>query len=255
MAIGESVAVASAAESYFRSAWRIEEALREDAIEARAAVRTEKDNAGRKTRIMPKEEKDIEKPLSEKQKAMLAFIKRFIDESRFPPTIRDIQTGCGISSTSVVDYNLQILERRGVLRRTPDVSRGIELLGEHARLFANCARVPLAGEIARGAPAALPSREDAADCEMINVPIDMLGGSEDVYALRIKGDGFSDALMRSGDIMVLDRSVEAQAGDMVIAERGRGAEAGRLRSLMASANGGGDKLDVRARIVGLVRYC
>ena len=56
------------------------------------------------------------------------FIRSFLDDKGYPPTVRDIQRGCDISSTSVVDYNLNILERLGTLRRDPEVSRGIELL-------------------------------------------------------------------------------------------------------------------------------
>ena len=69
------------------------------------------------------------KKLSPRQTRMLVFIGDFMDEHQYPPTVRDIQGGCEISSTSVVDYNLRILQREGHLRRDAEVSRGIELLG------------------------------------------------------------------------------------------------------------------------------
>ena len=47
------------------------------------------------------------KKLSERQENILTFIKNFLDEHSYPPTVRDIQTGCNVSSTSVVDYNLR----------------------------------------------------------------------------------------------------------------------------------------------------
>jgi len=53
------------------------------------------------------------KGLSAKQQGILEFMRRFIDEHDYPPSIRDIQIGCDISSTSVVDYNLKALERLG----------------------------------------------------------------------------------------------------------------------------------------------
>lgn len=68
--------------------------------------------------------------LSERQRAMLQFIREFIHRRGYPPSIRDIGAAVGISSTSVVDYNLRALERAGYLRRTRDVSRGIELLAD-----------------------------------------------------------------------------------------------------------------------------
>ncbi len=66
--------------------------------------------------------------LSERQRRMLEFIREFIRRHGYPPSIRDIGRAVGISSTSVVDYNLRVLEREGYLRRARDVSRGLELL-------------------------------------------------------------------------------------------------------------------------------
>ena len=72
------------------------------------------------------------KGLNTRQQQILDFIRSFDEERSYPPTIRDIQQACSISSTSVVDYNLHILERGGYIRRDREVSRGIELLGEIA---------------------------------------------------------------------------------------------------------------------------
>ena len=69
------------------------------------------------------------KELSRRQRAILEFIERFLDENDYPPTIRDIQRELGISSTSVVDYNLKVLEARNLIRRNRNISRGIELVG------------------------------------------------------------------------------------------------------------------------------
>ena len=70
----------------------------------------------------------MKKELSTKQKNILDFIENFLNEHHYPPTIRDIQQGCEISSTSVVDYNLRILKQKGLLNRDAEVSRGIELV-------------------------------------------------------------------------------------------------------------------------------
>ena len=50
---------------------------------------------------------------SDKQERILDFLREFLAQHDYPPSIRDIQAGCGISSTSVVDYNLKALRRRG----------------------------------------------------------------------------------------------------------------------------------------------
>ena len=67
--------------------------------------------------------------LSDRQNKMLEFISDFVKEHPYPPSVREIQMGCSISSTSVVDYNLHILRREGYIKRSPDISRGIQLLG------------------------------------------------------------------------------------------------------------------------------
>ena len=69
------------------------------------------------------------KKLSERQKNILKYIEAYVDERGYPPSIREIGDQVGISSTSVVDYNLKVLEREGRIRRDREVSRGLELVG------------------------------------------------------------------------------------------------------------------------------
>src|SRR3990170_6914685 len=98
------------------------------------------------------------KELSAKQQRILEYIRDFIDEHDYPPSIRQIQETCGISSTSVVDYNLRILERLGLIRRDREVSRAIELLqpgGRRPRVVP----VPIIGTIAAGQPIPVPSAD------------------------------------------------------------------------------------------------
>src|SRR5437588_1667267 len=124
------------------------------------------------------------KQLSPKQRSILAFMRDFVDENSYPPSIRDILSGCGISSTSVVDYNLKALERMGYIRRDREVSRAIELLdgkGRRSRVVS----VPLLGQIAAGAPIPVPGADavDAPD-ETVEVSEDVTRGRSDVFALR-----------------------------------------------------------------------
>jgi repressor LexA len=68
------------------------------------------------------------KSLSPKQERIIKFVTEFLSDKGYPPTIRDIAAGCGISSTSVVAYNLNKLEQAGYIRRHSDISRGIKFL-------------------------------------------------------------------------------------------------------------------------------
>src|SRR5438045_8631009 len=89
--------------------------------------------------------------LSERQRQMLVFIREFGEHHGYPPSIRDIGNAVNISSTSVVDYNLRVLEREGHLRRTREVSRGLELLGELGEVRpTRTVEVPIVGRLAAG---------------------------------------------------------------------------------------------------------
>ncbi len=145
------------------------------------------------------------KTLSSKQQHIIDFIRRFWEETGYPPTIRDIVNGCGISSTSVVDYNLNILEKEGYIRRHHEVSRGIELLGRSSER-GNLLQVPIIGHIAAGEPIPVPTPETwdiTASSETLEVTEDLTRGREGVYALRVKGSSMVDALINDGDIVLM----------------------------------------------------
>ena len=72
----------------------------------------------------------------------MEFIQEFISDNGIPPTVRDIQYACEISSTSVVDYNLHKLREGRFLNRRPDVARGIELLDERSTPVVSPGRAP-----------------------------------------------------------------------------------------------------------------
>jgi len=120
--------------------------------------------------------------LSARQQKILNFIRNFLEKHSFPPTVRDIVHGCGISSTSVADYNLAILEKEGFLKRHREVSRGIELLGD-TTTKAHISTVPLIGTIAAGQPVPVPSEESwssVASADTIEVPTQLLRAKENV---------------------------------------------------------------------------
>ena len=154
--------------------------------------------------------------LSPKQESILSFIDSFMAENGYPPTVRDIQKGCDLSSTSVVDYNLRALDRLGYLRRTRDVSRGIELA---RRSKGSAARVPILGVIAAGEPLSIPTLDPLTleDSDMLEVSEEMVQGQGDVFALRVQGQSMIDALIGDGDLVILRRTDRVQNGDMVAA--------------------------------------
>lgn len=151
--------------------------------------------------------------LSHRQQQIKEFIVRYLDEEGIPPTVRDIVRGCGLSSTSVADYNMRILEREGHLRRRPDISRGIELPGRGR----GTVRVPLLGTIAAGSPIPVPDADtwQSPPLETVEVPGELVGRAQEVFALRVKGTSMIDALVDDGDIVLLTPDKGARNGEMV----------------------------------------
>lgn len=154
--------------------------------------------------------------LSPRQQQILDFIRTFLEEHDYPPSIRDIQEGCGISSTSVVDYNLRKLEEKGCIRRDREISRGIEILGPRGRR-PRIVEVPLLGTIAAGQPIPVPAADtwNAQAEETLAVTEDIVRGKTNVFALRVRGKSMIEDLIDDGDIVFLEPTRTADDGDRV----------------------------------------
>lgn len=154
--------------------------------------------------------------LSTRQQKILSFIRRFLADNTYPPTIRDIVKGCSISSTSVADYNLVILEKGGYIRRHREVSRGIELT-DGSSLSSGKILIPVIGQIAAGEPIPVPASDswsNVASSETLEVPSELIRGKEDVYALKVKGLSMIDALINDGDIVLMQSASTVENGQM-----------------------------------------
>ena len=155
--------------------------------------------------------------LSKRQEAIVKFIGSFVDENGYPPNIREIRAACNISSTSVVNYNLNKLERAGLLARDREVSRGLRLVVDNQSSEKNLFRVPLVGRIVASEPVPVPASDFSifgAD-ESIEVTPDMCDPSDDLFALQVKGESMVDAMINDGDIVILKPAQAANNGDMV----------------------------------------
>ncbi len=161
--------------------------------------------------------------LSERQQTMLEMIAEYTYEYGYPPTIREIGEACDISSTSVVSYNLNALQRKGYLSRDPDVSRGLRLVrdqedDERPAGDPALGYVPLLGDIAAGEPIPVPDSDSSfGDHETLAVTKDIVDSTEDVYALRVRGDSMIDALINDGDIVIMRHQRTAENGEMIAA--------------------------------------
>jgi repressor LexA len=166
--------------------------------------------------------------LTDRQKAIISFIEKHVQQYGFPPTIREIGEATGIASTSVVNYNLNKLTRLGYLTRTSTKSRGLKLVTEKMppalrRHLVSAPTHPIkikyAGLIVAGKPLPVPEdnpylNDDESRVELAETVLNGLD-PEEVFALRVKGDSMIDAMIRDGDVVLLRSGENVKNGDMV----------------------------------------
>jgi repressor LexA len=142
---------------------------------------------------------------------ILEYIRHSFDEKGYAPTVRDIMRGCNISSTSLVQYHLNVLEKEGQIRRDPEVFRSIQLVEK------DIIEVPLLGTIAAGEPIPIVDSgtwTNQAE-ETLRLTTDVVGKKGDIYALKVKGTSMLDALINDGDIVIMEVTQTVENGEMV----------------------------------------
>jgi len=160
------------------------------------------------------------KGLGERHQKILDFLQDYQRANKYPPSIREIGEKTGISSTSVVNYYLDQLEKKGMIERDRKISRGVRLSGTN--ISADTFRVPMLGRIAAGLP--LPELEAGVsfmtdnETNAVEIARSLLPAKEkgdNLFALEVKGDSMIDAMINDGDIVVLRPANDARNGEMV----------------------------------------
>jgi len=145
---------------------------------------------------------------------ILNFIRSFIQEKGYAPTVRDIARGCSISTSSVVQHHLNVLERQGHIQRDPQVFRSIRLVDKEKNTTTRA--VPLLGTIAAGEPIPVPGSDTWTTIpdETVQFPDELLPSREKIYALKVKGTSMIDALVDDGDIVIMEQISTVDDGNM-----------------------------------------
>jgi len=169
--------------------------------------------------------------LTDRQKQILDFITVSIDESGYPPTLREIGTHFGIKSTNGVNDHLKALEKKGYLRREDLKSRamrpvrrsddspfftggrGGDVIPITAKLGEDLCEIPIIGRVAAGEP--LLAVENVEDT--VKVDRFLLGGHTQVFGLRIVGESMIDDGIHNGDYVFVKKTPTANRGDIVVA--------------------------------------
>jgi repressor LexA len=156
--------------------------------------------------------------VTERQRAILDYLREFVDEHGYPPTVREIGEAVGLRSPSTVHAHLAQLERAGLLRRDPTKPRALELTDrrrESEEVRSDLHKLPLVGEIAAGGPLLAEQNIE----EYLGVPEPLSRGGEE-FLLRVKGDSMVNAGILDGDFVVVQRGQDARNGEIVVALAG-----------------------------------
>ncbi len=149
-------------------------------------------------------------PVTAKQRRVYEFIKGYIESNGEPPTIAEIGRHFQISSSATVHGILSALEREGLIKRIPNISRGIEIV-KQAGEGDDKGEIPLLGTVAAGQPIEAILSHDS-----ISVPRDLQGRGR-TFALRVRGDSMIDEHIQDGDIIVVTSQKTAENGQVVVA--------------------------------------
>jgi repressor LexA len=160
----------------------------------------------------------MQKDLTSKQKAVFDFLKKYLQEKGFPPTLREIASHFELKGPKAPQKTLQILERKGYIRRVPGGSRAIEMLkyvdkvGRHGGLPYTTFSIPIVGRVRAGEPIlAIENIEGYIHLDR------SLVSSEDVFLLRVQGHSMIDAHIQDGDFALVKPQPDAENGEIVVA--------------------------------------
>ena len=148
-------------------------------------------------------------PVTAKQKRVYDFIRRYMESNQEPPTIAEIGRQFQMSSSASVHAILTALEREGLIKRIPNVSRGIQIVEQSNTNGEN--EVPLLGTVAAGQPI-----EAILSHDTISVPKNMQARDR-TFALRVRGDSMIDENIQDGDIIIVGSQKTAENGQVVVA--------------------------------------
>lgn len=187
--------------------------------------------------------------LTARQREVFDMIYERIINRGYGPTVREIADQFGIASPNGVVCHLKALEKKGLIIRSPNKSRAIELTDE---VLESQRGLPLAGTVAAGMTTLAFEQQDRIDIG------GMFSGSDE-FVLQVSGDSMIEAHIADGDYVVVRKQPTARSGDMVVARTDEGEatlkywypESGRIR--LQPANASMDPIYVdNAQVVGIV---
>jgi len=159
--------------------------------------------------------------LTRRQQEILEFIRKYIDQNHFPPSIRDIASHFSLASAGGVHKHLNNLRKKGVLTFENNISRSIHILCDADNSKSAKSRqktdirildLPLMGKVAAGQPI-----QHFLENETIEIPESMIRHPAESYVLEVQGDSMIEECICDGDYVIVEHRNHADNGDTVIA--------------------------------------
>ena len=151
--------------------------------------------------------------LTSKQEQILKIIKESILEKGYPPSVREMCTAVGLSSTSSLHAHLEALAKKGYIKKDPSKPRTIEIMDDTFNLSRReVVNLPLLGDVAAGEP--IFATENITN--YFPMPVDILPNNE-TFMLNVKGDSMINAGIFNGDKIIVSKQATAENGEIVVA--------------------------------------
>ena len=154
-----------------------------------------------------------EEMLSERQRAILNYVREFIGKKGYPPAVREICEAVNLKSTSSVHSHLETLEKNGYIRRDPAKPRAIEIVDDIFNVTRReIINVPIVGTVTAGQPILAVENIES----YFPIPMDYMPNQE-TFMLKVKGESMINAGIFDGDIILVQKQTHANNGEFIVA--------------------------------------
>ena len=153
--------------------------------------------------------------LTKRQNDVLKFLKKYIADHGYPPTIREICEGVNLSSPATVFVHIKNLEKNGFVKSSNNKFRTLELLvdNEYESKNDDVIKVPLLGKITAGSPITAIETPN----EFFELPSTLVPKSEEVFTLHVSGESMINAGIFDNDYVIVQKQQTAKNGEIVVA--------------------------------------
>ena len=151
--------------------------------------------------------------LTSRQNDVLNYVKNYIANHGYPPSVREIGKALGLNSPATIQSHLNALETKGYIKKTSSKYRSLEIVGNNEFINEDVVQVPLLGKITAGSPIEAIEMPD----EYFSLPAYMIPKNEQIFTLKVSGESMINAGIFDGDIVIIQRQNIARNGDIVVA--------------------------------------